>query len=136
RLTAAAAAFLLASVGLTMLVLISYLLGGLSALPYLAAGATLASVAFQIWSARRVVHRQELEADAFAVKLGASSVALESALGKLQVLNRQDKQARGALAIFNPAAAHPLHGERIVELRRRTAPAGGHEGASESAAAA
>ncbi len=74
----------------------------------------IALFGIQIGFVRRVVRRQEMEADENAVKLGASIEALGGALNKLALLNGQETHRKDPNTWFSPGSAHPTVMERVA----------------------
>lgn len=75
----------------------------------------------QLLLMRKVVRRQEIEADEFAIHLGARLEDLAGALKKLTLLNDQSSQKRNPNSFLNVASAHPTLDERVQILYDRRA---------------
>ena len=73
----------------------------------------------QIYWMRRLVRRQEIEADENAIRLGADSEVMVSALTKLTLLNDQLVNRKSPSSFLNVGSAHPTTEERISILRTR-----------------
>ncbi len=70
----------------------------------------------QFWMIARVIKRQELEADAQAVKLGATPKTLISALEKITHYNGSEEKPRDFLTQMTVGSFHPSFEERKAAL--------------------